>query len=544
MAAAASLLVGAAKGQVNDECMGATLLTNGTATSFDSTGASASAPVFSCGLVVGSDVWFGYFTTSPNASVVVETCGTSFDTVLEVFEGTSCSNLTLLDCNDDTCGDGSRVTLTVPTAGTLLVVRVGGTFANSGPGVITLTETQSPCSSTIDDGFEDNDTCATATPLAAGVYPGLVATLTDPDHYSVVVPSGGRIEVLLFDNLNTDLDVTRSDASCSPVVTLDQDGFFYDNVSGAPEVVNYEVFVDPLNAGPGCITYMMDVRVSTPPDCSTPDALESGVDCASALPIGDGTYPDLNAADTDNDYYAVGIDPGATISVDLTFDQLAGGNLDLFLWDPTIACDTNVAGTSSSNGALAAGTSPVSNEQLTYTNTSGAFLSLVLEVDMAQGACNEYDMTISGSTIPDGSIGMTYCATNVNSTGSAGVMQAFGSLVVINNDVMLGASQLPTLSFGFFITSATQGFVMNPGGSDGNLCLSGNIGRYVGPGQIQNTGLDGSFSLQADLTSVPQPSGAVAAQAGQTWNFQAWHRDTGASGPSSNFTNGIALTFQ
>ena len=105
------------------------------------------------------------------------------------------------------------------------------------------------------------------------------------------------------------------------------------------------------------------------------------------------------------------------------------------------------------------------------------------------------------------------------------------------------AESLPLLAFGFFVTSQTQGFVMNPAGSAGNLCVAGSIGRYVGPGQIQSSGTSGSISLALDLMNVPQPTGFVAVQPGEEWNFQLWHRDQGPAGPSSNLTNGISIVF-
>ena len=84
----------------------------------------------------------------------------------------------------------------------------------------------------------------------------------------------------------------------------------------------------------------------------------------------------------------------------------------------------------------------------------------------------------------------------------------------------------------------------NPGGSDGNLCLGGSIGRYVGPGQIVNSGATGSFTLPLDLTQTPTPTGLVAIAAGETWNFQAWHRDAVGGFATSNFTDGLAVQFQ
>ncbi|MEM9379287.1 MAG: lectin-like protein [Planctomycetota bacterium] len=143
----------------------------------------------------------------------------------------------------------------------------------------------------------------------------------------------------------------------------------------------------------------------------------------------------------------------------------------------------------------------------------------------------------------DGAPGTNYCMANPNSTGNTGVMSAMGSVSVADNDFTLVGSDLPNSSFGFFLASRMQGMVANPGGSEGNLCIGGAIGRYVGPGQIQNTGNTGEISLAIDLTQIPTPAGFVAAAPGETWNFQAWHRDNSGMGPSSNFTDGLSVAF-
>ncbi|MEZ6014719.1 MAG: VCBS repeat-containing protein [Planctomycetota bacterium] len=135
-----------------------------------------------------------------------------------------------------------------------------------------------------------------------------------------------------------------------------------------------------------------------------------------------------------------------------------------------------------------------------------------------------------------------YCAANPNSTGVAARMSATGSNVVAANDLRLGASQLPLNTVGFFLTSQTAGFAPNPGGSAGNLCLTGNIGRYSL--QIQNSGATGTMGLQLDLTSLPTPTGNVAAVAGETWRFQCWFRDSIGGSATSNFTDGLSVTFQ
>ncbi len=148
-----------------------------------------------------------------------------------------------------------------------------------------------------------------------------------------------------------------------------------------------------------------------------------------------------------------------------------------------------------------------------------------------------------GKGVAAGSVGTNYCAANVNSTGAAGSIGGIGTAIVSSNNLRLEASSLPSSSFGFFLTSTSQGAVANPGGSQGILCIGGAIGRYVGPGEILNSGSSGTFSLQLDLTRTPTPTGLVSIQAGETWNFTAWHRDAVGGNTTSNFTDGLEVVF-
>ncbi|MEM1447529.1 MAG: hypothetical protein AAGI22_00380 [Planctomycetota bacterium] len=140
-------------------------------------------------------------------------------------------------------------------------------------------------------------------------------------------------------------------------------------------------------------------------------------------------------------------------------------------------------------------------------------------------------------------VGTNYCMANDNSTGNPAMMSASGSPVASVNDLTLVATDLPNNAFGFFLTSQAQGFTPNPGGSSGNLCLSGSIGRYVGPGQIQNSGLVGEIELTVDLTMHPQPMGFVSIMSGETWNFTAWFRDSMGGSATSNFADGLEIDF-
>lgn len=139
-------------------------------------------------------------------------------------------------------------------------------------------------------------------------------------------------------------------------------------------------------------------------------------------------------------------------------------------------------------------------------------------------------------------VGTNYCVAAPNSTGVTALISATGSAAVVANDLTLVASRLPLNAFSYFITSRTQAYVAMAGGSQGNLCLGGSIGRGVG-GVIVNSGFSGRVSVVANLTSMPTPMGPVAVHVGETWNFQCWSRDSVGGVATSNYTNGLTVTF-
>ena len=134
-------------------------------------------------------------------------------------------------------------------------------------------------------------------------------------------------------------------------------------------------------------------------------------------------------------------------------------------------------------------------------------------------------------------VGSSYCGPGeFNSTGASGRIHALGSEQVADQDLTLLASDLPAGEFVMFLTSLDLGFVQNPGGSVGNLCLSGQIGRFRS--QIGTADEYGDFRIEVDLAAMPV-SPSVPVQPGETWHFQAWLRD----GSTSNFTDGAMVTF-
>ncbi|MCP3918439.1 MAG: PKD domain-containing protein [bacterium] len=185
------------------------------------------------------------------------------------------------------------------------------------------------------------------------------------------------------------------------------------------------------------------------------------------------------------------------------------------------------------------GTSSAQNPSHVYGASGSYTVSLTVT-----GPCGTSTETKTDYVLVDPPlIGTSYCSPAVaNTTGSPATIVAIGSAVVTDNDVTLVAAQLPLGEFGYFLASPTQGFVANPGGSVGNLCLGGGplLGRYAG--MAQNSGTTGTFSIPVDLTAVPiaVPPGSVMIQPGDNWNFQCWYRDTA----SSNFTDAVSIDFE
>jgi hypothetical protein len=135
--------------------------------------------------------------------------------------------------------------------------------------------------------------------------------------------------------------------------------------------------------------------------------------------------------------------------------------------------------------------------------------------------------------------GAPYCDAAANSTGVPGTIHATGSLAASAGALELWAEDLPPDRTGLFLVSPDAGFVPNPGGSQGNLCLGGAIGRFGN--SAQSTGTDGTLHHVVDTTAIPP--GPSQIQPGETWRFQAWYRDRNP-GPTSNLTPGLEVAFQ
>ncbi|MEM1449092.1 MAG: hypothetical protein AAGI22_08255 [Planctomycetota bacterium] len=233
----------------------------------------------------------------------------------------------------------------------------------------------------------------------------------------------------------------------------------------------------------------------------------------------------------------------------MTITGLAPGRYRIFTYAmapdaPTGLTTVNVPGSidpfASVGGTFAAGFQrDVTHAEHEVMVAAGGSVTIEVDFVVWSDSLNGLQIVSLAAT----SIGTAYCPGVANSTGNAAELTAIGRLEVVDNDVTLSTVDLPPNSFAFYLASTTQGFAMNPGGSDGNLCLGGAIGRYVGPGQIQNAGAAGEVSLTLDLTMTPSPTGFVSVAPGETWNYQMWYRDAPGGVPTSNLTNGLTVTY-
>lgn len=121
---------------LNDECATATQIFPGE-TPFSTIGATTGGPFeeFPCA-GGGSDIWFR-FTAACGASTEFNTCGSALDSILYVYDGCPGDAGVYVRCNDDACGQQSRVDF-LSEAGHTYYIRIGGFEGSQGTGVLTL----------------------------------------------------------------------------------------------------------------------------------------------------------------------------------------------------------------------------------------------------------------------------------------------------------------------------------------------------------------------------------------------------------------------
>ena len=131
-----------------DNCANAQPIGNVENMPFDTTSATFDGP----GLCTTSpNIWYCY--TAPcTDDVTVSLCGSSFDTVLAVYNGCGCYPTQTLACNDDACGQQSEITFSA-VAGNQYLIEIGGYSSATGQGLLTISCANQTCVAPNDNCF-------------------------------------------------------------------------------------------------------------------------------------------------------------------------------------------------------------------------------------------------------------------------------------------------------------------------------------------------------------------------------------------------------
>ncbi|MDF1837464.1 MAG: hypothetical protein P1V35_06340, partial [Planctomycetota bacterium] len=87
-------------------------------------------------------------------------------------------------------------------------------------------------------------------------------------------------------------------------------------------------------------------------------------------------------------------------------------------------------------------------------------------------------------------------------------------------------------------TSTAQFYRFNVAGTPMN-----SIGGFDAAGTMINASGTSTTGFGFDVPSTIPDSIPITIMTGDTWHFQGWYRDTAAGAGSSNFTNGLSVTF-
>ncbi len=159
------------------------------------------------------------------------------------------------------------------------------------------------------------------------------------------------------------------------------------------------------------------------------------------------------------------------------------------------------------------------------------------------------------------SVGVPFCSpADVNSSGLS--TQLTGSWITGGgisggmSDLHLEATDGVSGELGYFLVGSS---FADPGipVSNGHLCIasgpfyrynvagtsSNSVGVFDAAGVLQNFASTSSVGSGFDVPEALFGSTVMVIVSGSTWNFQAWHRDTPAAAGSSNFSNGLSVTF-
>ena len=131
-----------------------------------------------------------------------------------------------------------------------------------------------------------------------------------------------------------------------------------------------------------------------------------------------------------------------------------------------------------------------------------------------------------------------------NSTGEGSILAAAGTGSVTTDELQLEATHVPPGKLALLFMAPAQAYV--PYG-DGIRVVKAQAGVALYRLGAITADATGSVLRGPDIVAQTQNLPAPGhIQAGQTWRFQMWHRDSVSQGPchtGTNFTNGVAVAF-
>ncbi|MCB9530706.1 MAG: pre-peptidase C-terminal domain-containing protein [Myxococcales bacterium] len=295
--------------------------------------------------------------------------------------------------NDDDCDDGNG--LVRPTATELCGNRTDddcdGAVDCADPDCASAAACVGGC---VDDGFEDNDTRAAASPLGAGTFDGFVSCLGDDDFFALTLAAGDELAIrATFSHANGDVDISLLDASGRVVASsnsiTDNEEIVLDVASSGVYALRVRLYAD--TGAPGN-SYSLDVTIDRAAPTCRDDAFEDNDTQATATRAADGSYDDLVVCAGDADYYVIDLGAEDTLDVTATFDS-ADGDVDLRLLGPDGTVLDSSLGTGSSEAvsvtATRAGTYAVEVALYGDLGDPGAPYALNFDVTAAPSSCDD-----------------------------------------------------------------------------------------------------------------------------------------------------------
>jgi hypothetical protein len=301
----------------------------------------------------------------------------------------------------------------VATASGPHVVRVFG--RGEAEGAYSLVITVTPAGQTCrDDGFEDNDTTATASAVAPGTHN---ATLCpgDEDFFALNVNAGDTLDVTLtLAGGVPDLSVTVSNPNGTALgsgTSPGSDTLHLTAVASGRHVVR--VFPAAGVTLTDAVAYQLAVAVTPVTSSCTDDGLEDNDTAATARSLAVGTHQAKICAG-DDDFYRVTLGTGDRLTAQIAFDNQEA-DLDLYLLDAAgtvVESSTGVGSTESvSHTALASGAYVV--RVVGYGGAEGPY-TLTLAVVPATSTCHEdayeeNDTAAAARTVQPGTLDGQLC---------------------------------------------------------------------------------------------------------------------------------------